>query len=318
MSKRNARLSLWEAGNTLCPICLLEFSKEDAMAKDGRASIEHVPPLKAGKPHIRVLTCKNCNGEGGEWIDHATVELLRQEFAVDLQTETRVYSMRGGFNRPARAERGFMKMSHPAIDKSIYLWPTRNEELPSLPYQKLKLSWRQRRKPGIGLLKAAYLSVFSLLGVEFAKANALTKVRRQIVQPDADYFRDFCFVGEDVGRAVYIVYTRGHTCWGVTIDGHLMLLPSVEANEWNPTLDDLLRSSALKKFTHTFGADRRFLFQEIHRVPVESLTDDVRQGVRQVGSLGWDMRVRQHNRIVGNYVSVGRDQDSLWFLEYHQ
>ena len=47
--------------NTLCPICLLEFSREDATAKNGRASIEHVPPLKAGKPHIRVLTCKNCN-----------------------------------------------------------------------------------------------------------------------------------------------------------------------------------------------------------------------------------------------------------------
>ena len=28
--------SLWEAGNTLCPICLLDFSKDDA--KDGRAS----------------------------------------------------------------------------------------------------------------------------------------------------------------------------------------------------------------------------------------------------------------------------------------
>ena len=48
--KRNTRLSLWEAGNTLCPICLLDFSKDDA--KGGRASIEHVPPLKAGKPHI--------------------------------------------------------------------------------------------------------------------------------------------------------------------------------------------------------------------------------------------------------------------------
>ena len=52
MSKRNTRLSLWEAGNTLRPICLLEFAKEDATAKDGRASIEHVPPLKAGTPHI--------------------------------------------------------------------------------------------------------------------------------------------------------------------------------------------------------------------------------------------------------------------------
>ena len=46
--------------------------------------------------------------------------------------------------------------------------------------------------------------MFSLVGAEFAKANALTKVREQIAQPDADILRDFCFAGEDVGRAVYL------------------------------------------------------------------------------------------------------------------
>ena len=113
MRKQRTRLSLWQAGNTLCPICLLEFSREDATAKNGRASIEHVPPLKAGKPHIRVLTCKSCNGEGGSWIDHATVELVKQEHAVDLHIGTRVYHMRAGLNRPAPAER-LIEMTHPA------------------------------------------------------------------------------------------------------------------------------------------------------------------------------------------------------------
>ena len=42
MRKQRTRLSLWQAGNTLCPICLLEFSREDATAENGRASIEHV------------------------------------------------------------------------------------------------------------------------------------------------------------------------------------------------------------------------------------------------------------------------------------
>ena len=209
-------------------------------------------------------------------------------------------------------------MTHPAVAEPIYIWPARNQELPPLPRQELRLTSYQRRKPEIGLLKAAYLAVFSLLGAEFAKANALTKVREQIAQPDADSFRDFCFVGEDVGRAVYIVYTRGKTCWGVTIDGHLMLLPSVDADEWEPTLDDIRSSSAQKKFTHTFGADKRFLFPTIHRVPVEGLTDDVRRGLSQVGSLGWEMRVTSDTRVLGNYVSVGRDQDSLWFLDYHE
>ena len=159
--------------------------------------------------------------------------------------------------------------------------------------------------------------MFSLLGVEFAKANALTRVRAQIAQPDADIFRDFCFTGKDVGRAVSIVYTRGKTCWGVTIDGHWMLLPSVDADEWNPTLDDVRQSSAIKKFTHVFGADRRFLFQKIHGVPIRTLTDDVRRGLGHVGSLGWHMQVKSDS-LTNDFISIGRDHDSLWFLQYHE
>ena len=314
--KRNTRLSLWEAGNTLCPICLLDFSKDDA--KDGRASIEHVPPLKAGKPHIRMLTCKGCNGDGGEWIDHATVELIKQEHAVELQIGTGVYGLRAGLHRPAPAQtEGFIELTHPAAAESIYMWPARNQRLPPFPRQELRLTSYQRRKPEIGLLKAAYLSVFSLLGVEFAKAQALIEVRKQIAQPDADIFRDFCLVGKETGRAIYIVYTKGRTCWGVAIDGYWVFLPSADCDEGRPALDDVRRATTAKKFTHTFGADKRLLFNTIHRVPVESLPDDVRRGLSQVGSLGWELRVTSDKRI-GNYVSVGRDQDSLWFLECHE
>ena len=314
MRKRKSRLSLWEAGNTLCPICLLEFSKEDVIAKDGRASIEHIPPLKAGKPHIRVLTCKKCNSEGGEWIDHAMVELIKQEHVVDLQIGIGVYAMRGGLNRPAHAKR-FIKMTHPTVTDPIYMWPARNQQMPPLPRQTLRLVSYERRKSEIGLLKAAYLSVFSLLGVEFAKANALVEVRKQIAQPDADILRNFCLVGGETGRGIYIVYTKGRTCWGIAIDGYWVFLPSADSDAWRPALDDVRRSSAFKKFTHSFGADRRFLFQTLHKVPVESLTDDVRQGLSQVGSLGWEMRVTSGKRIHGSFVSVGRDQDALWFLE---
>lgn len=315
--KSRTRLALWEAGNTLCPICLLEFSQEDATAKNGRASIEHVPPLRAGRPNIRVLTCRNCNGDGGKGFDHATVELIKQEHAVELQIGTGVYPMRAGLHRPARAG-GFIEMVHPAVADPIYMWPARNQRLPPLARRELRLVSYQRRKPEVGLLKAAYLSVFALLGVEFAKADALIKVRRQIAQPDADIFRDFCLVGKDSGRAIYIVYAKGRTCWGIAIDGYWVFLPSAESGEWKPALDDARRASTLKKFTHTFGAGRRFLFPTIHKVPVESLTDDVRLGLSQVGSLGWELRVTSDNRILGNYVSVGRDHESLWLLECHE
>ena len=314
MSKQKTRLSLWEAGNTLCPICLLEFSKEDVIAKHGRASIEHVPPLKAGKPHIRVLTCKNCNGEGGEWIDHAMVELIKQEHAVDLRIGTGVFGMRAGLNRPAHTKR-FITMTHPAVAYHIYMWPARNQQVPPLPHQTLRLISYQRRKPEIGLLKVAYLSVFALLGVEFAKANALIAVRKQIAQPDAEIFRDFCLVSEETGRGIYIVYTKGRTCWGIAIDGYWVFLPSADSDGWKPDLDDVQRFATFKKFTHTFGAERWFFFQALHKIPIDNLTDDVRRGLSQVGSLGWEMRVTSDKRILGNYVSVGRDQAALWFLE---
>ena len=316
MSRRKTRLVLWQAGNTFCPICLLEFSREDATAKDGHASIEHVPPRKVGGPHILVLTCKNCNQEGGEWTDHATVELVKQEHAVDLRIRTRVYHMRAGLNRPARAEY-LIEMSHPAILKPMYMWPALNQKATSLAHQQLRLTGYQRRKPEVGLLKAAYLSVFSLLGVEFAKAKALTNVRAQIQQPDADLYRNFCFAGEDVGREIYIMYTKETTCWAVAIDGYWVLLPSVDTDERSFPFDSLRNVLDMKKLAHVFRVDSRPRFPTIYKVPVELLPDAVQRGLGQVGSLGWDTSVEANGQAV-DVVSVGRDQDSLWFLEYHQ
>ena len=110
----------------------------------------------------------------------------------------------------------------------------------------------QRRKPEVGLLKAAYLSVFSLLGVEFAKAKALTNVRAQIQQPDADLYRNFCFAGEDVGREIYIMYTKETTCWAVAIDGYWVLLPSVDTDERSFPFDSLRNVLDMKKLAHVF------------------------------------------------------------------
>ena len=197
------------------------------------------------------------------------------------------------------------------------MWPARNQRLPPFPRQELRLTSYQRRKPEIGLLKAAYLSVFSLLGVEFAKAHALIEVRKQIAQPDADIFRDFCLVGKETGRAIYIVYTKGRTCWGVAIDGYWVFLPNADCDEGRP----LWMMSAVPRpqrnsRIHLARTNGSSLILSTG-VPVESLTDDVRRGLSQVGSLGWELRVTSDKRI-GNYVSVGRDQDSLWFLECHE
>ena len=73
----------------------------------------------------------------------------------------------------------------------------------------------------------------------------------------------------------------------------------------------------MKKLAHVFRVDSRPRFPTIYKVPVELLADDVQRGLGQVGSLGWDTSVEEKGHAV-DVVSVGRDQDSLWFVEYHQ
>ena len=90
----------------------------------------------------------------------------------------------------------------------VYIRPTRKQELPRILTERFRLSWgtRGRRAIEIGLLKAAYLAVFAILGVEFAKAKALRKVREQIAQPDEKLLAHFCLRSEQPrGRAVCLV-----------------------------------------------------------------------------------------------------------------
>ena len=192
MAKKDRRLGLWQAGNTLCPICLMEFSEEDIASR--LAELEHTPPLKAGKPHLTVLTCQKCNRRGGEWIDKAAIEALKREYDATLTTQHDTISVKIGLGHPGSIGRGLITMSHPAVDGALYLRPTRKQELPRLPTTELKLAWAQRkhRSVTVGLLKSAYLAVFAIVGVEFAKAEALGRVRAQIQQPDDLILDNFC------------------------------------------------------------------------------------------------------------------------------
>ena len=161
------------------------------------------------------------------------------------------------------------------------------------------------------------MSVFYLLGVEFAKAKALTNVRAQIQQPDADLYRNFCFAGEDVGREIYVMNTKETTCWAVTIDGYWVFLPRLDADEQSFPFGGPPNVVGMKKLADVFRGGSRPRFPTIYKVPVERLEDDVQRGLGEVGSLGWYTSVEANGHAV-DVVSVGRDQDSLWFLEHHQ
>ena len=72
MSKKKGyekRLSLFDIGNTRCPICLTRFSRE-GVKKGQEVTIEHVPPKAVGGLE-RCLTCRKCNTSAGRSLDQA-------------------------------------------------------------------------------------------------------------------------------------------------------------------------------------------------------------------------------------------------------
>ena len=317
MAKKDRRLGLWQAGNTLCPICLTEFSEQDIAS--GAAEVEHTPPLKSGKPHITVLTCQRCNRKSGEWIDKATIEALRQEYDGTLTTRHRTISVKIGLTHPGAIGRGLVTITHPKTNGALYLRPTRKQELPRLSTTGLKLSWGQRkhRSIEIGLLKSAYLAVFAIVGVEFAKAKALRRVREQIAQPDKALLENFCIpCRRDTGRRICLVYKGGKTCWGVMLDGFMVLIPSIDDEKWNPTID-IREISAIKQFTQTFGASKNFMFPAVTEITIAALGEHAARGMEQVGSLGWELKVTA-KEAVRHFVSIGRRGEILWLLNVNR
>ena len=116
MGKKDRRLALWRAGNSLCPLCLTAFSADDATL--AAAEVEHTPPLKAGRPHIAVLSCKTCNRQAGSSIDQAAIEALTQEHDGTLTTSKGTISVKIG-NQPRPIDRGLLSLSHPNTDTSV-------------------------------------------------------------------------------------------------------------------------------------------------------------------------------------------------------
>jgi len=66
---RARRLTLFDRGNTDCPICLSSFSR-DEVAKGSKVTLEHAPPNALGGA-IMCLTCADCNAGAGKKTDHA-------------------------------------------------------------------------------------------------------------------------------------------------------------------------------------------------------------------------------------------------------
>ena len=81
-SGRSKRLSLYDRGNTTCPICLMGFTRDQAYS-GRKVTLEHVP-IKALGGQARCLTCGNCNDQAGRGIDQVAAMRAQDRFGVTV------------------------------------------------------------------------------------------------------------------------------------------------------------------------------------------------------------------------------------------
>ena len=218
-SGRKKRLDLYDRGNTVCPICLTSFTRDQA--SDGRkVTLEHVP-TKALGGQARCLTCGNCNSQAGRGIDQAAAMTARDRFGVTVdilgKRDTFMLSLDG--KELTQPFAGYSKRDFQNLENTDSRRFTMSIAIPQ--------SWAVAASS----LKSAYLAVFSLLGpgcgYSYVRGNALTPVRRLVTNPQTE-----SAVGnyvtkapDDVDLNDIILVSEPVACWMLRIADHLVFLP---------------------------------------------------------------------------------------------
>ena len=204
---RRLRQHLFDAGNTMCPICLAPFTRSDAVAGT-EVTLEHAPPKSLGG-RVLCLTCASCNNKASLIDQHAYLsKKARDEWAAGQGAPVVVNVF--GYQRrhryiPKHSEAPYPARKHLMRNGSIDLGP-----LPSKGHLDVdkgfgfKIPQRDDYEFA-SMIKSAYLMVFSLMGAKgyaFARNVGLGPVREQIMHPDKKILKRG-FVAEceiDLGR----------------------------------------------------------------------------------------------------------------------
>ncbi len=176
----------------VCPICLRIFNEHALTA--GVLTREHVPPESLGG-HRMVLTCEECNSEGGHSADsHARLEadligFVRGEvhdMKANLRTESGRMPVRitagGGGVLVFGVPKASSKASQDAVQGDFSAatvdgkWQDfkMNVEFPAFSVDRAAASW----------LRSAYLAFFAALGYRFIYRPELDVVRARIKNPE--------------------------------------------------------------------------------------------------------------------------------------
>ena len=197
---RRLRQRLFDAGNTMCPICLSDFSKSDVKAGT-EVTLEHAPPKSLGGAPI-CLTCKRCNHKSSGFDHHAFLsKKARDEWSagqgapivVDLFGHKKSHRfIPRDSNAPYPARKHLMR------NGSIELGPLPpKERLDANKGISFRIPQRDEYE-FVSMIKSAYLMVFSLMGANgyrFAQNVGLRPVREQIMNPGEKILKGG-FVGE--------------------------------------------------------------------------------------------------------------------------
>ena len=280
---RRKRLSLYDGGNSACPICLTGFTRDQASS--GRTvTLEHVP-IKALGGQARCLTCGNCNAQAGRGIDQVSAMRARDRFGVTVdilgKRDTFMLSLDGKALTPPFA--GFSKQDWRDLE---------NTESRSFT---MSISIPDNKAVAVSSLKSAYLAMFSLLGspggYSFIRGDALTPIRQEIIEPlkDGDIGAHVIKSPDDVSLKDIMLVSEPLSCWILKVSDHLVFLPLTGDSRVSQPLRELQRLSGGQPLEVTGHASWPFsTFGAFGTVPVHLAGADTAQsliGLRICGTL---------------------------------
>ena len=218
-SPQEKRLRLFQQGNTHCPICLTEFTEPDVRAGQV-VTLEHAPQESlGGKPAC--LTCMQCNtGPATRIIDQAVARFYRAQEQGGYPITVEGHGRRPYTVHPKhydiRKDRIRIRTRRDVVGKSQGPFTLRQTE-----------PWPDAVR--LGLLKSAYLMVFSLLGAvgyRYAQGEAVTSIREQLLSPEKGLVRPFVAFNADTDNTEHAVLLwTEYQCWAVKIRTNLVVLP---------------------------------------------------------------------------------------------
>ena len=260
---RSKRLSLYDCGNTVCPICMTDFTRNQAFS--GRTvTLEHVP-IKAVGGQARCLACGNCNAQAGRGIDQVAAMRASDRFGVTVdilgKRDTFMLSLDG------------KELTRPFAGYSNQDWrDLENTESRSFT---MSITIPDEKAVAASSLKSAYLAVFSLLGppagYSYIQGDALTPIRQRIMEPlnDRAIGEYVIKAPDDVSLKDIMLVSEPVSFWMVKIASHLVILPLSGDSRTSQPLRELERLSGGQSFEIAGHASWPFsTFGALGAVPV--------------------------------------------------